>query len=668
MWIVLILVILINTLLLAFCVNRRLQLRSVVEVLILSYALALVFYGITGLLLLLFSSFTALSLVIVSVLSIAALVSLISIKRFSFSDVTKLEGSSRDLIFILIIGAISCMMLNTFSEWTVRGEMDAGRYVSIAFSYVGDGAYKEQTIEGSKCNSALVCRDDGSAVTQYLPMYPVMLAYGNLIKGYFGMKVIQITMSFMSAVIFYAILNRMFRKSELIVGLGLMLFVLNAIQLNYSKEFMTEVFAQSLFLLVVWLYLTYKEKRESTLISLAVVLLSILFLTKLDTILLLLIVPAYYLTELLQGKVKRDIFTAILSFISAASFLYFFSQPYINRSIGDRSSGPLPVYLLLAVTFALVIIMALSRFNVLEILRGKYSRFEKYIAIALSAIIVIFSAFICFRTAYTVITATITAENIEAINLIRLNHFYPVFVTVIGIFGLAMYIYKGRRDYIMVFTLGLLALVPILESSHSSPLYWWSRRYLVITIPVTLLAYCYVLYVSRKYKKLSAGLIVLTSLAIFITAYMASPSFGLVQNRGSDEATRSAHVYFEEGSAIVYSSGHAEISYLSPLSHRYNLDGYIIPSLLIEDIEMVEPLTDYRVIYLVNMLDMQDTQKIQISDVEYSLSDCTDIHVSYEQAGFPNLICEDLGLICSWETFISWVDVSNSYKICEYRR
>ncbi|WKZ30861.1 MAG: glycosyltransferase family 39 protein [Candidatus Dojkabacteria bacterium] len=546
--------------------------------------------------------------------------------------------------------------------------MDAGRYVSIAYSYAGDGAYKEEVIEGSVCNSALICREDGSAVTQYLPMYPIILSYGNLIKGYFGMKVIQILVSFMSAVTFYVILKRLFGKYETIIALGLMLFSFNAIQLNYSKEFMTEVFAQSLMLLIVWLYLLNKEKEQSIITSIAVVLLSVLFLTKLDAIVISLILPVYYLTRSLHKKSKWDDYFLVLSLLATALFMYFFSQPYINKTIGGTASRPLPVYILVAVSVALSFIFILSHTHLISRFKSVSGWWRKRIALLLALMFMVVSAVVFISTAYTITTAPITEQNIELINLVRLNYFYPVYITIIGLLGLSLLMYRRHSESVVIFIVGILALLPILESSHSSPLYWWSRRYLFITIPVTLLAYCYVIYAGRLNKRVYIALISLTCSAVLITAYMASTSFGFIQNRGSDETTRSAFIHIEPDSVIVYSSGYSEVSYLSQLTHRYNIDGYILDSNTMGDVEQVLPLAKYKVIYLANIANAQDTLKMQISGHEYVQSNCTDIHISYERPGAKSLVCADLGLFCSWDTFISWEDVNNSYKICEYSR
>lgn len=72
--------------------------------------------------------------------------------------------------------------------------------------------------------------------------------------------------------------------------------------------------------------------------------------------------------------------------------------------------------------------------------------------------------------------------NHDTINLLRLLHFQDILTLCLGVFGVWALFQKASYRSYGIFVL-VLTVVFLIKSSHSSPVLWWIRRYVPVTVP-----------------------------------------------------------------------------------------------------------------------------------------------------------------------------------------
>lgn len=464
---------------------------------------------------------------------IASVLTILISKRKNIKEILfkKLHFQFEYIPVLFLILLYIALLFPKISEWYVSG-MDAGNYINIAHTFVNTSSFAN-SFEFDKakfdCISGFYCVE-GVITPAYLHVYPILLSVGILLDKAWGIIAVQLTLSGLALLSFYELVKEFLNRK--IATISLIILGLIPLQILYAKESMSEITAQIfLFSMCLFAYKWWKSKEKFSITS-AVIALSMLLLTKLDSILVLMPVLFFGLSAFLIDQVKlKKIRYTFWPLLGVAGYYYFFATNYTSKSYFGTLDFPLSALLILFVPilfFLLSFVKIKSRFKN----KAKNLLLKNLRWIMLIVYIIVISLLLYQGAKHSV---NCDKENFNRVNLLRLVYFTTPLVGITSFLGLLIFTAKDELNKIaLIFSFVLVGFITLWRSMHSSPLYWWGRRYLLFAIPLIAIFAGYFVYKllslrNCRFRVTSCVFVIIFSVILFNNS---KPAFEYHQNAG----------------------------------------------------------------------------------------------------------------------------------------
>lgn len=483
-----------------------------------------------------------------SIVSLTLAVSILCISIFLFlkhkkqtddwkANILKLAGSTIVPLLVLVVFLVG--FLPKISEWSVSSGMDAGNYINIASRFANTGKFFDDFNYDQKsfsCLSGYYC-SDGLLKPAYLHVYPILLSLGDLLDKDYGMVAMQLIFSGLSALSFYVLVQSVF-KNKYISIISLIIFILNPLQILYSKEFMSEILSQFfLFTGLTLLYKSYQEK-DSGLSIWGGISFSLMLLTKFDS--LIIVVPLCliggYLYLRQDSKLRLFRYSYTPFFLVSIYYLTIAKTYTLKSLFGSFDFPDSAIY----ISFIPIFYFIIASFNIFPKLRLRLGELlEKNIRTLFLVFVILLEAFVAYRMISFFTNAdSFTKFPHDYINLLRLSLFTAPLVLVGAVGGVICLVKSTEKKTAniisVLFPFMFILFINLYRSMHSAPLYWWGRRYLPFTIPLlAILAgyFFYKLFIWTKHHFIVTKFLLAVTFFYILIIY-AMPAFEYKQNSG----------------------------------------------------------------------------------------------------------------------------------------
>ncbi len=557
-------------------------------------------------------------------------------------------------IDLLVLIGITLFLIPTglkMSEWETAG-MDAGNYVSISNNFINSESFRSPmnySTNDFECLKGFECLSDGYYNPQYLPAYPILLADGLTISKSFGELAIQLVIAFSTLLAFYALLKKIFKQNIAIIAL--LIFMLMPLQILYSKEFMSENLGQFFFFVsMLFLYIGI-EKKSKVVVYLSFIATSMMLLTKLDSILIIiplsLIISFYYLKNVKDSLFR---FTSI-PLIVVVLFYNFISLNYSSHPITRHPIiSPTALIILIFVLFCFVI--SFINFNSKVLLKAVdflKINFRKIFFLLLLSIGVI----LLIRLISALQNPENLAKTYDQVNILRLTYFTSIPFAVSAVIGSILLIFKAKTKLLLaIFPFILVTCFTLYYSQHSSPLYWWGRRYLLFAIPLIVILTSYLISVLIKSKFKVFTVLIFLLMILYLFTQFSLPAFRYKQN---ESVNRQMELYASEinhPSIFLLRDRNtaniriASVAWIYGDELRYFSDNKPLTTEKIKDI--VNANQD-KTIYAINF---NEQDKKLVKESEFNLKDCFNETISYSYYFSDKILCDN-EYLCSWNNALT---------------
>lgn len=587
--------------------------------------------------------------------------------------------SKFDLVFLLFVGIMILVLLPNISEWNVSSGMDAGNYVNIAQRFASSGAFNEEVgyeLTFGQCLSGFRC-SEGVFAPLYLHTFPIILSWGILLFGEFGINTILAFFIFASMLSFYSLINRYFNSRKLAL-IGVSILALNPIQIIYYKEIMSEILAQSLFFIALIFFYEYLRQKKYIYGYLLTMSLSLIFLTKLDSLLIILIFTVFLgFSIFLKNKPPHLPFISI-PFVFVNMYYWFFAKWYTSvNSPGAADLGIPLANILLTIPILVSIAVKFVDFSKIKFINQTSSFLIRYRKLIIYFFSLLALGFVIIRY-FGVYPDFLTGLEHDKYNALRLTFFFTWLMVIFCIIGFFLFVnYEKRISYLLVvLAIGILAYYTILFSNHSSPLYWWSRRYLLFAVPLVVFFNTFFFKILFKFFKRKSNLIkVLPFLVLGITYivyfYNSIYAFQIHQNEGiNDDIIKFEKFLIQtEGDAMIYQASkiyHTDNKVFSSIDSRNNN----IEVIRLKMDKNSEDMFSNELVHYENLVWVDPDQDITsfLSENGYRETNCSNHKFDYDTVYSTKLTCEYSILRCSWREMLSTLQRDDSLKVCSYKK
>ncbi|MDD5616293.1 MAG: glycosyltransferase family 39 protein [Candidatus Methanoperedens sp.] len=353
----------------------------------------------------------------------------------------------------------------------------------------------------------------GTITPQFLHIYPVWIAIFYSIFGLLGVFYVNPVFGVMSIISLYLLGKRLFSwKVGILAGFILML---NFAQIWYVRYPSSEMAAQFFSIAGLVIFIQFNKSADRYLAIISALFFGLLFLTKIEGLMLLAPLGLYFIYIGLKNKWNNscNYFLASLFIVLIYSlFDYFiFTKPYIDNLLEMALNPPLlPEYFKYSNPFTGLIM---------------FSWYETYIGIFLS---------------------------IAGFSLIFLK--------------------REKKEKIFLVFIALIFSVPFLLKLSISPDHpWWARRFITLVFPLYALFTSYILNEIANLRKI--GIYLYFSLTAILIMSLATASYPIInhfEGAGMTEGVSGLSKYFNESDVIIMGPSFEGGEISTPLYYIYD--------------------------------------------------------------------------------------------------
>lgn len=403
-------------------------------------------------------------------------------------------------------------------EWLTNYHMDAGRYSNIAsLLLLTEGLEVKNSLgEVSDLLKPKVDvadfpsffrgkqRPEFVYVGPYVHLYPALLAFVRAHIGTYQSLRMNQVLGILSACAFFLLLKLCTRSTFLSVGGAVLLYSNPASQLCFNRS-MTETLAQVLMLFGFISLCLMEQSRSVFLAFVSACIFFLLPVCRVEFGLLYPVLPLIYLFLAWSRKPDRSLVLFLLfSLLLFIPIAWYYNNTAYTYVLLNSKKALRPVWHLYTDNFeeirpwfvlgwlglnALLVVLAIG----LVVARERYIRLsffkmiqnDRVVSITVTSCYVVFLIWNLFVRPVggpPVDSGYGRGYNHDTINLLRLLHFQDALTLCLSVLGVWLLFRKAPYRSYGIFSLVLTVLF-LLKSSHSSPVLWWIRRYVPVTIP-----------------------------------------------------------------------------------------------------------------------------------------------------------------------------------------
>jgi len=415
--------------------------------------------------------------------------------------------------------------------------------------------------------------DKGTIVPQYLQLFPMWTAIFYSIFGLKGFLYVNPLFGVLSILGIYFIGKNLFdRKTGAICAA---LLSINFIQIWFSRYPGAEMLFQLLFFSGIVALILFEKSSHRFFGLLSGVCFGLLFFTRIDSLLLLLPVSAYFVYLTLSGRFKRNYLYVFIPFVVlfAHSIVYylFTAFPYVHgQFIGLISAMFLTFPQFFERLFIIIpTLLAILGVTILYLCRGS-SKVKRYIKHG-----IVFFSIAALVMAY--LTYPLMPPGIGGSNLIMLGWYLTDFGVVLGVLGLIFMVYeKSPSRILFLLFISIFVLLYLIHIQNQVIQPWCMRRYIDVVIPALFIGIGYIIFMVRN--KISPRVIyVAVVLLCVISIGISGLVIGHVENKGMVGQISNIADHFDDDSIIIFSQPVLRgVSF--PLKYIYDRNAILLPT------------------------------------------------------------------------------------------
>ncbi|MFW5719732.1 MAG: hypothetical protein ACOCXT_01750 [Candidatus Dojkabacteria bacterium] len=423
-------------------------------------------------------------------------------------------------------------------------------------------------------------------------------------------------------------------------------------------------------LLFLILYFNSRSILTSFLFSIS---LSLLLLTKLDSIIVVLVPIVLIFMHLFSSQDSKNLRYTFIPFIFVGIYYSFYANWYTTKVASTILGYSLTTIVLFSIPLFSFILsfVNLSRTKfapLLVSLLHKYYIPASYFLISIAVVILVLRPL-----GYT--PEFLESYEHDQYNPLRLAFFLTWISLVISFFGLIAFIRKEKNmHYVgMVLVLCTIAYYTLISSNHTSPLYWWSRRYILFAVPLILFLTGYgikVLLEFFKNKRLAYRLIPFILIPAFLLYYAHNSisAFQIHKNKGINKDVQIFADSLTHDALIVYypkKNYFIDNKVITSVSFIYDHPVLRLKKPLTYDNPVIEKVKSLDRVYFVNPTEDEDNL---FQEINLKKQDCQSFSFDYSSDVTTGITCSDTIIGCTYDDLITEPPYTDSFRLCLYEK
>lgn len=430
------------------------------------------------------------------------------------------KAGKLDLVSLGVLAAIF-ILAAVFSpapaEWLSNYHMDAGRYSNSASFILSErGLVIEHSIpEAGKILTEADVKfvpgfhpshaGDTFFVAPYLHLYPVTFALFRAHTSILNSFTFNWFVGILSALLLYVLLIQSSNSRILAIGGAILLFTNAACQLFYIRS-MSEAVTQVLVLLFFANLVQASKKYGSYFMGSTCLTLVALAVCRLEFGILYGLLPGIVFVSSISldtdsfARRRTFLLLAVAGLIPVSLYYLYCAPAYANGNsyhvlkkvfglfdVDYRAIYPWGIQIWLLVQ-ASVLVLLLGFSNYLEIWRDGFLKHVTRKSLFSGIIATIFGLFLIWNATLRPLGGAIpnplfkSGFSTDYVNLLRLLWFFDPLMLLSSVFGVFLYFKKDGNKAYGLFALTMIFLT-IFRATHSTPVFWWIRRYVQVVIP-----------------------------------------------------------------------------------------------------------------------------------------------------------------------------------------
>jgi len=419
-------------------------------------------------------------------------------------------------------------------------------------------------------------------------LYPTWIAIFYSIFGLMGSMYTSAFFGLFGILSFYLIIKHYFNWQ--ISFISTILLSLNYIQIWAVRLHQSEIFFQFLIFSTFVIFIAFEKSRKTALGALLIASVGSLFITRIESIFIMIPLIIFTLSYNLGIQNKKDnkshpsLFrdnikpVYIILFVLILSIIIYYYNTTIAVYISVYDIPYLQYFIVLISLFILIYLINFQRLLSMNKLTKKILQIEKnhiQHILAISVFLFIFFIYIATNPDTPIFKGW---HNIEL-----LSWYLSSPVLYIGIIGFVAIIYSKKRfdSMWLLLGIGILYLVYFVSDvRHQQSQPWMMRRFIVIIIPMLYLGVAVLIselykITSIKYKKYSITLLFVY--LIIATVSISSGIISYVELKGTIYQTDELFNSFDDNSILIFvDNSYPQFAY--PLRYISNKNSFMLPS------------------------------------------------------------------------------------------